>query len=231
VPEPVIILSHPQLGENIGAIARVMSNFGLTRLRVVAPRDGWPNKSSYELAANGSFILDKASVHDTLLDAITDITYLYGTSAQLRHIVKPSIAPSNLNKDIFLNNTVGFLFGRERSGLNNEELHLCDALISINSSEINPSLNIAQAVAIIAYEYSCLANKPKKLKEYPQLASKEEVSYFFQLLETELDKKDFFRNKDMKPTMIQNLYSTFTRASLTQQDVRTLIGAIKALIR
>jgi tRNA/rRNA methyltransferase len=231
VPEPIIILSHPQLGENIGAVARVMTNFGLTNLRIVAPRDGWPNDRAYALAANGEFILDRASIHDSLLDAVSDVTYLYGTSAQIRHIVKPSIEPRDIAQDVFSNNTVGFLFGRERSGLTNEELMLCDSIISINSSNLNPSLNIAQAVAIIAYEYSGMVNNPKEGNPYPQLASKQEISYLFTLLETELDKKSFFKNQDMKPNMLQNIYSTFTRASLTEQDVRTLIGAIKALVR
>lgn len=225
---PIIILCNPQLGENIGAVARAMSNFGLCKLRLVSPRDGWPNLKAYELSAHGSFVLDDLEVFDDLDAATADLTYLFATTAQSRFMVKPVVESHKMDHSVFNTNKVGFVFGRERSGLTNDEINICDSIINIPTSQLNPSLNLAQAVSIVSYEYSKLSLKDAHT-DYPTLASKQEVTSFFSFLESALDENNFFKSPSMKPTMMQNIKNTFIRSSLTEQDVRTLFGIIKIL--
>lgn len=221
----VIILSHPQMGENIGAAARAMSNFGLSELRLVAPRDGWPNAKAYELAANGAFVLDEVQVFEDLKSAVSDINLLYGTASSDRFLVKDTISPRQIER-VDTHHKTGFLFGCERSGLTNDELSLCDYIIKIPTSDLNPSLNLAQAVMIIAYE---LSNIPLQQKPTLTKASKAEVLHMLNFLETSLKDVNFFKSPSMQPTMMRNIYNLFMRAPLNEQDVRTLYGIFKAL--
>jgi tRNA/rRNA methyltransferase len=224
----IIILSHPQMGENIGATARVMSNFGLDELRMIAPRDGWPNPKAYELAANGAFVLDKAKVYPDNASAIADLNLLYGAAASDRFMVKDSIAPWSI-KNAGKANKVGFLFGCERTGLSNDELVLCDHIIKIPTSELNPSLNLAQAVSIVAYEMQKYELTSKNTFASPPQASKEDIIHMLGFLENSLEKVNFFRSPKMKPTMMRNIGNLFIRAQLNEQDIRTLYGIFKAL--
>lgn len=226
---PIIILSHPQMGENIGSVARVMSNFGLTELRIINPRDGWPNPKAYELAANGSFILDEAKLFSSLERAIADLNVLYGTASISRFMVKPTVTPKQAVGNGYQHQSnTGFLFGCERSGLSNEELVICDAVIKIPTSEINSSLNIAQAVAIIGYEYFT-AICPKSSEVVEQPAKKEEINILFKYLEQELEANSFFKSPKMQPTMMRNIKNLFIRTKLTEQDVKTLFGIFRTL--
>lgn len=227
---PVIILVAPQMGENIGSVARVMSNFGFEELRIVAPRDGWPNSKAIDMAANGSFVLEKARIFDGLNEAITDLSYLVATTAQSRYMVKPvynAIDTANLclqrPKD-----KIGVMFGRERSGLTNEELSFADCIISLQTSLKNPSLNLAMAVGIICYELSQI-KLAKKQNELMKLASKADIEFFLTTLENMLTIKSFFKSLKMKPTMVRNIRNMFLRRELTEQDVKTMVGIINCL--
>lgn len=227
----IVILVEPQMGENIGAAARIMSNFDIVEMRIVNPRDGWPNAKAIAMAAHGAHILDGAKIYTTTSDAIGDINVLFATSAQTRYMNKPVLTPHEMSesiKSLSHETTIGVLFGRERSGLTNEELLLADSLIRIPVSDKNPSLNLAQAVGLIAYEIS----KTLELSnpENPQtLATKDEMNFLLQTLDANLSEKNFFKNPQMHPTMSQNINNIFTRANLTSQEVKTLHGIFKAL--
>lgn len=229
--KPVVILSAPQMGENIGAVARIMSNFGVDELRIVNPRDGWPNEKAQAMSAHGSFVLDQAKVYDSLQDAIADRSIVYGTASLERFMVKPIITPWEMERAEFQNNKVGFLFGCEKSGLTNDELSLCDAIIRIPTSEKNHSLNIAQAVAILLYEYMKIeASDVKVAESIGELATKEEVTHLISFLESNLDERNFFKSPNMKPTMMRNITNMLVKAKLSQQDARTLFGIFRAMI-
>jgi tRNA/rRNA methyltransferase len=223
-----IILVAPQMGENIGATARAMSNFGLDDLRLVSPRDGWPNPKANEMAAHGEFIIEKTRVFETVNDAIADLNFLIATTANPRYMEKPITSPREVYN--LAQGKVGIMFGCERSGLTNEQLVMADVITQIPTSNINPSLNIAQAVGIMCYElFTRNINVPQN-KNTP-LATKEELDFFLTFLESNLEKTDFFKNKKLAPTMKRNIRNIFTRQSLTSQDTRTLMGIIRSLIK
>ena len=233
--QPAIILCKPQLGENIGAVARVMANFGLSDLRIVAPRDGWPNEKALEMAANAAVLIEKAKIYNDLQTAIADLEFVYATSARNREVDKTVIAP----RGIKLQNKTGFVFGPERTGLTNEEISLCDEIISIDVDGKYKSINLAQSVAIISYELSLRGGKadaaiqPGLLRyarnDERELASKQEIISMFEHLENELDKRGFFQEATKKPGMIANIRALLTRANLSPQEVRTMRGIIKSL--
>ncbi len=223
-----IILVAPQMGENIGATARVMSNFGLDDLRLVSPRDGWPNLKANEMAAHGEFIIEKARVFETVNDSIADLNFLIATTANPRYMEKPITSPREVYN--LAQGKVGIMFGCERSGLTNEQLVMADVITQIPTSTINPSLNIAQAVGVMCYElFTQDLELPKNKKT--QLATKGELDFFLTFLESNLEKTDFFKNKKLAPTMKRNIRNIFTRQSLTSQDTRTLMGVVRALIK
>lgn len=230
--KPVVILSNPQMGENIGAVARIMSNFGVEELRIVNPRDEWPNEKAYSMSAHGSFILDSAQIYDNLNDAIADRTFIYGTASLDRVMVKQVIAPWEMPQDIFESNKVGFLFGCEKSGLTNEELSLCDAMIRIPTSPLNHSLNIAQAVAVLLYEFMKMKHNGfmAAQEETQECATKSEVGHLISFLEKELDDRHFFKSPQMKPTMMRNITNMFARGKFTAQEINTFFGVFRAFL-
>lgn len=218
---PAIILVAPQMGENIGAAARVMANFGLSDLRIVNPRDGWPNAKAVDMAAHAGGIVEAAKVFATLADAAADLEFLYALTARDREADKAVSTP----REIIARKNLGFVFGGERAGLSNEDVSLCDEIISIPVNANYKSLNLAQSVAIIAYEISALgANKHER-----ELASKEEMVSLFKHLETELDKRGFFQEEKKKPGMLNNIRTFITRAALSPQEARTMRGIIRSL--
>ena len=235
---PVIILASPQLGENIGSAARLMSNFGFSELRIVAPRDGWPNAKAIELAAKGIDIISNATVFDNINEAIADLTMLFATSCQRRDLAKPTLALED-TADLCIKKVssekIGFMFGRERSGLSNDELILADYITTIPTHHFNTSLNLAQAVGLVCYEFYTnylKTNPPSRSsckKQKSTLASKKETEFFFNTLEAELKTKGFFKNEKMEPTMRKNIRNMFLKAQLTDQDLRTLHGILTAL--
>lgn len=233
---PTIILCRPQMGENIGATARAMANFGLTDLRLVAPRDGWPNQAAIDTARSALPIIENTRVYGSTAEASKDIHYILAATARSRQIPKPCYAP-NLSATILyqhLTNKEGtaILFGPENNGLSNEDMTLADAIVTIPMSDIYPSMNISQAVCILAYEWFKHVNE---VTEYSPalhttcLASKFDIEGFFQHLETALDGKHYFKVDEKREKMMLTLKNIFVRAELTEQDVRSLRGILTAL--
>lgn len=228
---PVIILVAPQLGENIGATARVMSNFGYEELRLVTPRDGWPNSKAEEMAAHGAYILKEARIFQTVDEAVADINFLVATTANGRYMNKPMFTSERLVDELKgCAGKTALMFGRERSGLTNEELQLADCIVTIPVSERNPSLNLAQAVAVLAYEI-IRVEKSMPLRKATPLAAKEEINYFFACLEDKLIASGFLRHEKLRATMRKNIRNLFLRADLSEQDLRTLHGIVNSLYK
>jgi tRNA/rRNA methyltransferase len=234
-PGPVVILVEPQLGENIGSAARAMANFGLGRLRLVKPRDAWPNPQARKMASGADRILDDAVVYDTLQDAIADCTLVLATTARAHDQAKPvddaGEAARLVAPRIAAGETVGILFGRERIGLENHEVALADRIVTLPVNPAFASLNLGQAVVIIAYEWFKLTGPglPFTQQQKSPQASKLQLLAFFSSLEEELEKVEFFRPPDKRDTMQINLRNIFTRMALTQQDIRTLHGVIMSI--
>lgn len=233
----VIILVEPQLGQNIGAVARAMLNFGLTDLRLVRPRDGWPNSEAVPLAAGANKILENAKVCPTTSIAIKDLNRLFATSCRIHDMIKsiysPEPALQELASTAQKGQKVGVLFGGERCGLGNEDISLCEALIKIPTKSNFPSLNLAHAVALVAYEWflqvdSCPSQVFRTGRT--RLATREDLGLFFTHLEEELDQTGFLRHAKKRPAMVRNIRNIFQRAHLTEQEVRTLRGIVKSLV-
>jgi len=229
---PSIILVSPQLGENIGAAARVMGNFGLPDLRIVDPRDGWPNEKAVSMAA-GSPVLDQATLHPTFSDAISDCTRIYATTARPRGMEKPVLTARQAMAEIrsaqASGEKVGILFGAEKSGLPNEAVTLADAIITLPVDRSFSSLNLAQTVAVIAYEWTAEEGTPVEFEPVGDPASREDLERMFEHFETELERAGFFFPPEKTPLMQQNLRAAFIRGRWTMQEVRTFRGAVKAL--
>ncbi|MDE2134874.1 MAG: RNA methyltransferase [Alphaproteobacteria bacterium] len=233
---PAIILCRPQLGENIGAAARAMKNFGLAELRLVAPRDGWPNEKAEAMAAGACDIVASASVFETLHDALADLNLVYAATARERGFTKPILTPTEAAARLLAAGgaATGLLFGNERAGLDNEDISLADAIITIPTAEFS-SLNLGQAVLIVCFEWFRAGDKtPAERLDHGPLskpASREEMFQLFDHLEGELMKSGFLYPPDKKPPMIRNIRAMLHRASLTDQEVRTLRGMIVALTK
>jgi tRNA/rRNA methyltransferase len=236
VAGPIIVLVEPQLGENIGAAARVMANFGLARLRLVKPRDGWPNIHAQRSASGADRVLDEAALYETPKAAIADCTLVLATTARAHDQAKPVIGPDAaatlLAPHVAAGENVAVLFGRERYGLENDEIALADRIITFPVNPAFASLNLAQAVAIVAYEWFKRISSGELLFTMPRKsepARKQQVEAFFRNLEHELDAIEYFRPLDKRATMLVNLRNIFARMQPTQQDIQTLHGIVMAL--
>jgi tRNA/rRNA methyltransferase len=232
---PVIILVEPQLAENIGMVARAMANFGLSELRIVAPRDGWPRKGAHSAASGAVHVLEGATLYDTARDAIADLNYVFATTArergQMKRVFGPGEAMVETHRRGAEGQRLGIMFGRERTGLENDEVSLADAIITFPVDAKFSSLNLAQAVLLVSYEWYKLATGgvlPFSGERLSPPASREMVTSFFDYLEDELEAVNFYP-EDKKPTMTRNMRDIFHRLEMTEQDVRTLRGAIRAL--
>jgi len=233
---PIVILVEPQLGENIGAAARVMANFGLGRLRLVKPRDRWPNVQAQRSASGADRILEDVVVLDTLAAAIADCTVVLATTARAHDQAKPVLGPdaaaSFLAPHVAAGENVAVLFGRERYGLENDEVALADRIITFPVNPAFASLNLAQAVALVAYEWFKLASGgvlPFAMPQKSEPAPKQQIQAFFANLERQLDLIEYFRPLDKRATMLVNLRNIFARMQPTQQDIQTLHGIVVAL--
>src|SRR5882724_4785888 len=222
---PVVILVEPQLGENIGMAARAMGNFALTRLRIVNPRDGWPNVSAQRAPAGADHILDRVELFDTVQQAVADCTLLFATTARAHDQAKPVVAPeaaaTEMAGQIKAGGTVGILFGRERYGLQNEEVGLANRIITFPVNPGFASLNLAQAVLLIGYEWFKLATAgalPFAMPERSEPSSQHQMQAFFDNLVRELDKVEFLRPAEKRETMLVNLRNIFSRMEPTKQD-------------
>src|SRR6202142_3754123 len=234
---PIVILVEPQLGENIGMAARAMGNFALTRLRIVNPRDGWPNVSAQRAAAGADHILDQAELFDTVEQAVADCTLLFATTARAHDQAKPVAAPDAAAREIVDQigsgtGAVGILFGRERYGLQNEEVALANRIVAFPVNPGFASLNLAQAVLLIGYEWFKLQTAgalPFAMPERSEPASQHQMQAFFDNLVRELDKVEFLRPAEKRETMLVNLRNIFTRMDPTKQDMHTLHGVVMAI--
>jgi len=237
-PGPAIVLVDPQLGENIGMVARAMLNCGLTDLRLVRPRDGWPSEKAREASSGAVQVTDAARVFETTGEAIADLQLVYATTARAREQVTPVLTPrlaaDRLRQAGAAGTQCGVLFGSERSGLTNEDVALADAIISVPLNPGFTSLNLAQAVLLVAYEWFAAAVEAPA-EDLPLghavPVRKQDLIAFYDRLEAALDEKGFFKAHEMRPVVIRNLHAMFGRARLTDQEVRTLQGILSALIR
>ncbi len=239
-PAPVVILVEPQMAENIGMCARAMANFGLSEMRLVAPRDGWPSggglkKGATSAASGATHILDNARLYDTAAAAIADLNHVLATTArergQMKRVVTPAEAMGPLAGRIGGGERVGILFGRERIGLTNEEISLADAILTFPVNPAFASLNLAQAVLLCGYEwFRATGGEPPFRENNPSPpASRETVFSMFAYLEAELDLCGFFP-PGKKEIMTPNLRDILHRLSLTEQEARTLRGVFKSLV-
>jgi tRNA/rRNA methyltransferase len=236
LPGPVVILVEPQLGENIGMAARAMGNFALSRLRIVNPRDGWPNIAAQRAAAGADHILEGAELFDTVEAAVADCSLLFATTArahdQAKPVVGPDVAAAEMVGQIKSGGTVGILFGRERAGLLNEEVGLANRIITFPVNPGFASLNLAQAVLLVGYEWfklSTAGELPFVMPERSEPASQFQIQAFFDNLVRELDKVEFLRPAEKRDTMLVNLRNIFTRMEPTKQDMHTLHGVVMAI--
>jgi len=236
-PAPAIILCEPQLGENIGTAARAMANFGLWDLRLVAPRDGWPNDKARAAASRADHVVDRIRVFDTLAEAIADLSLVYATTARRRElaheVIGPDEAARRLARHIGSAQRAGMVFGREKWGLYNEEVALCDAIVTLPVDPAFASLNIAQAVLVTAYEWRRETTQAALPVSSPaaSLASKDELRGMYLQLEEALDRSGFFKTPEKRPTFIINLRTMLGKAGFSDQEVRTLRGILAALDR
>ncbi len=230
---PAIILVEPQLGENIGTAARAMMNCGLGDLRLVRPRDGWPNKKAVAAASGADAVLDKARLYGTAEEAIADLRRVYATTARDRYMVKrivtPRFAAGEMRGLTAAGESCGILFGPERTGLVNEHIALADTVISVPLNPAFSSLNLAQAVLIVGYEWFAAGDQtpPARLATgHSKPATKDRLIAFFEHLEEALDDSGFMRNAEKRPSMVRNLRNLFQRAQCTEQELRTLHGVV-----
>ena len=235
-PAPAIVLSETQLGENIGAAARAMANFGLLDLRLVRPRDGWPNEKADAMAAGASFIVESARLFDSVEAAVGELTFVLAATARDRAMAKPILTPAEaalrLRAMAAAGQASAVLFGGERSGLTNDEVALADAIVTIPTSPVFSSLNLGQAVLLMGYEWFKAGDStPAERIDHglAQLAPREELFRLFEHLEDELEKSGFLYPPGNRPGMIRTLRSILHRAQLTDQEVQTLRGVIVAL--
>ncbi len=233
---PVVILVRPQLADNIGAVARAMANGGLFELRLVAPRDGWPQEKAWRTASGADRILDALTLHDTVADAVADLHRVFATCPRPRHIVKPVLtaraAAEELRAIEARGLRAGILFGPERAGLDNEDMAQADTLVRYPLNPAFMSLNLSQAVMVMAYEWWTAAEitPPRALMtNESRVATKAELENFLTHLIAELDASGFLRNQAKRPGMIRNIRHLFERGEITEQELRTLHGVVTEL--
>ncbi len=233
---PVVILVRPQLADNIGACARAMANGGLFHMRLVAPRDGWPQEKAWRMSSGADRILDDLTVHETVADAAADLHHVFATCPRPRHIVKPVMtargAAVELREIASRGLRAGLLFGPERAGLDNDDMARTDALIRYPLNPAFMSLNLAQAVMIMAYEWWSAddVTLPRTLMtNESQVANKGQLDNFLTHLTDELDACGFLRNLPKRPGMVRNIRHLFERGEVTEQELRTLHGIVTEL--
>jgi tRNA/rRNA methyltransferase len=238
---PAIVLVEPQLGENIGAAARAMANFGLVDLRLVNPRDGWPSERARANASSADHVIDAARVFADVGTAIADLSFVYATTARIRDLPKavvgPRVAAAELRSRSGEGQAVGILFGRERWGLTNEEIALADAIITFPVVAQFASLNIAQAVLLMSYEWMASgldgtlpARAPVPVFD-PTPAPKEALLGLMEHLEEALDEVGYFRTANKRPAMVQNIRALLQRAGFTLPEITMLRGIVASLQR
>jgi tRNA/rRNA methyltransferase len=233
---PAVILVGTQLAENIGMTARAMLNCGLTDLRLVRPRPSWPNEKAVAAASGADAVLAQARIFESTAEAVAELHHVYATTGRSRELVKPVVTAREAAAEIRAHagraERCGLMFGPERTGLENDDVTLAQTILRVPLNPEHPSLNIAQAVLLAAYEwYQASDQTPARIaadvKAQPATAG--EINEFLDRLETELVECGFLRNPEMRPTMARNIRAIFTRAGLMQHEVRTLHGIVTGL--
>jgi len=229
--QPVIVLVRPQLGQNIGKAARAMLNFGLTEMRLVAPRDGWPNPDAGPSASGADKVLEQARVFDTVAEAIADCGKVYASTVRRRDLVMPVVGPAEMGAEIAAaSGKSAILFGPERSGLETEDVALAQKIVTV---PINPdfgSLNLAQAVILLAYEWSkhsALAQPPAKDQE--EIAPHAELDGLIAQLDQELVAKGYFHPPSRTQATRNTIRTIFTKAGWSSREVKAVRGIVRAL--
>src|SRR5580698_9495441 len=233
---PIVILVRPQLADNVGAVARAMANGGLFHLRLVAPRDGWPQEKAWRNSSGADRILDAVTLFTSVSDAIADLHHVFATCPRPRHIIKPVLtargAAVELREICRRDLRAGILFGPERAGLDNDDMAQADALVRFPLNPGFMSLNLAQAVMIMAYEWwSASDQTPARdfMTNETEVAAKGRLENFLVHLTAELDASGFLRNLPKRPGMVRNIRHFFQRGEVTEQELRTLHGIVTEL--
>lgn len=231
-----IILVEPQMGENIGAAARAMKNFALVELRIVNPRDGWPNEKADNMSVGAIDIISNAKIFDSIPSAIADLEYVYATTGTSREMNKEYVVSRNLIADLPACNKIGIMFGRENWGLNNQEISYANKIITIDTDLNFSSLNIAHAVAVVSYEL--FKQKQPSFAVVPKIPAKHimakniEIEHFYSHLFTKLEEKQFFRVSEKKDHVKQKIRNLFGRINnLSQNELQILRGIVNVLSR
>jgi tRNA/rRNA methyltransferase len=246
---PSVILIEPQLPDNIGMVARACANFGLDDLRLVDPRDGWPNEKARIAASGANYVIDDAAAYDTFDAALSDLNWVCATTARQRDLRKPVLTPeeaiAEMRKRITAGQRCGVIFGRERNGLETHEVARADVVVMIPVNSRFASLNLAQAVLILGYEWMRNSEQATlgRVTTFEQAlrpglylgdqvpATREELTGFFEHLERELERQGFFSSPDKRPSVVNNLRTMFLRAEPTGQEVKTLRGIVATLVK
>ncbi|WP_353640966.1 RNA methyltransferase [Mesorhizobium sp. WSM2239] len=234
---PVIILVEPQMGENIGMVARAMANFGLSELRLVKPRDGWPNEKATAAASRATHVIENTAVFDDLPSALADLEFVFATTARERDGFKPVRGPVEAGRALRARHRAdqrtGIMFGREKFGLANEEISLADEIVTFPVNPEYASLNIAQATLLMAYEWmkSGLERETDTAFTGPVVkpAAKEHLYGLFEHLEAALDARGYFRTPAKKPKMVDKVRAVLTRAGFSEKELEVLRGVVASL--
>jgi tRNA/rRNA methyltransferase len=232
--EPDFVLVRPQMGENVGAAARAMLNFGLSRMVLVAPRDGWPNDRAVATASGAARVLDNARLVASTVEAVGPATHVYATTARGRELVKPVMTPEAAMADararIRAGERVAVLFGPERTGLETDDIVLANTLVTVPVNPGFASLNLAQCVLLTGYEWLRSGDAPlREIAWTDAPATAAERRHLLDRLEERLDRARFFWPEERRGSMIANLRTMFSRMALTATDIRTLHAVFRAL--
>ncbi|SLN15144.1 RNA methyltransferase [Pseudooctadecabacter jejudonensis] len=236
--QPAFVLIRPQMGENIGAAARAMWNFGLDRMRIVAPRDGWPNPSAVAMASGAGRLLDEAEVAGDVAEGLADRTYVYATTARPRELTKPVFSPEAAMRDaaarIARGEKVAVMFGPERSGMENADIAHAQAIITVPVNPDFPSLNLAQCVLLVGYEWRRACEEVTDVVVQGQrtdVAEHRDIEALARHYEDRLEEAGFFYPDHKAENMKVNLRNLWARMPLTRADVQMLHGALRQLLR
>lgn len=236
-PQPSFVLVRPQMGENIGAAARAMWNFGLDRMRITSPRDGWPNQKAIAMASGAGRLLDEAQMCQTTAEAVADCSYVYATTARPRELTKPVFTPAHAMQDaarrIASGERVAVIFGPERAGLENDDISIANAIVSVPVNPEFPSLNLAQCILLCGYEWrnATVENTPATVNMEGVWATQQEIEKLAEHYEERLQTAGFFYPETKAANMKINLRNLWSRMPLTRADVQMLHGVMRQMVR
>ncbi len=236
-PQPSVVLIRPQMGENIGAAARAMLNFGLDRMRITSPRDGWPNQKAVAMASGAGRVLDDAQIFTTTADAISDCTYVYATTARPRELTKPVFSPEAAMQDaqarIAAGQRVAILFGPERAGMENDDIALSNVIVTVPVNPEFASLNLAQCVLLMGYEWRRATTEvtAHTISMEGDWAEQIEIEKLAEHYEQRMETAGFFYPETKAANMKTNLRNLWSRMPLTRADVQILHGVLRQMVR